>query len=308
MSTHTNKAVVSLLLLAPCIAAAAPTPVALEALGRQDFTGQGTFHRFGMLRQQEDTQSTVSEILSEFVSLQARANSMYFSSDNIFNTRSNAQSDAQFAEFLGASAKIQLGEGLTLDNRYDAAYFRHQDRANKGNDINTRTFRQLLSYETSVLDDQVSVNAPLFWQYTNVLDAANRNSLSRTHTYGTGLELTWLLSRQVLPTFAWNYFLSDPDVGDGKHKHDFNLGLTYIPIPGEKLFVSPSVQYSYEDFKNSNRVDRAWTPTLSVSWQPLGFLGVDAVVSYTDSSSNVVASEFDALTGTLFARLFWNWP
>lgn len=308
MSTHTNKAVVSLLLMAPCIVAAAPTTAALEALGRQDFTGQGTYHRFGMLRQQEDTQSSVSEALSEFVSVQVRANTMYFSSDNIFNTRTNAQSDAQLAEFLGASAKIELSGGFTLDNRFDAAYFRHQDRANKGNDINTRTFRQLLNYETSALNDQVSVNVPLFWQYTNVLDAANSNSLSRTQTYGTGLELTWLLSRQVLPTFAYNYFLSDPNVGDGKHKHDFNLGLTYIPIPGEKLFVSPSVQYSYEDFKGSGRVDQAWTPTLSVSWQPLDFLGIDAVVSYTDSGSNVAASEFNALTGTLFARLFWKWP
>jgi len=71
--------------------------------------------------------------------------------------------------------------------------------------------------------------------------------------------------------------------------------------------VIPSVQYSHEDFREGGRKDDAWTPTLTLSWSPLKFLAFDAVASYTDSSSNIKGSSFDAVTTTVFARLFLNW-
>jgi hypothetical protein len=279
---------------------------ALEALGRQDPTGQGTFHRIGLMRLQEGTVAVLGKI-TERVSGQVRANTMLFASDNIFNTPDGEVADEQLAQFLGASVKVTFLEELTLNTSYDFAFFRHSDDANSGSDFDTRTFRQQLGYETSILDGKVSVGIPLTWQHSQVFAAGENDALAKTWTYGSGVELTWFRSSRVLPTFSYNYFLSDPKVGAGKHKHDFNLGVTFIPLAGKRLFISPSVQYSHEDFKKSERMDDAWTPTLAVSWGPLSFFAVDAVASYTDSQSSNAAAEFEAITGTLFARLFWKW-
>jgi hypothetical protein len=296
----------ALVLASPLGLLAQPASSVLEAIGRQDPTGQGSFHRIGLLRQQEDSVSLLGKI-KERVSGQVRANTMLFASDNIFNTPDNPEADEQIAEFIGASVKVAFTDALKLDTRYDAAFFRHRDDKNSGNDFDTRTFRQQLAYDVSVLGGKGSVSVPLSWQFSEVFGAGDSDALARTWTYGSGLEFTWFKSARVLPTVSYNYFLSDPKVGNGKHKHDVNLGVTFIPLAGTKLFLTPSVQYSYEVFKGSDRTDQAWTPTLSASWEPLKFFAMDAVVSYTDSTSDVATAEFEAVAGTLFARLFWKW-
>lgn len=301
------KSFVALLFLAtPLGLMAQPSSAALEALARQDLTGQGTFHRIGLMRLQEDTAAVLGKI-QERLSGQVRANTMLFASDNIFNTPDAEVADEQLAEFVGASVKAKLSEALSLNTSYDFAFFRHNNDANNGSDFDTRTFRQQLGYETSILKGKVSVGIPLTWQHSQVFAAGESAALAKTWTYGTGVELTWFYSSRVLPTFSYNYFLTDPKVGAGKNKHDFNLGVTFIPLPGKRLFISPSLQYSHEDFKKSARTDDAWTPTISVSWGPLSFLAFDAVASYTDSESSNAAAEFEAFTSTLFARLFWKW-
>jgi hypothetical protein len=281
-------------------------PSVLEAIGRQDFTGQGTFHRIGMLRQQEESRGLLERV-RENLSVQARANTMFFFSDNIFNTPDNTVSDGQSAEFLGTSLRAEFSEQLRLNTALDAAFFRHHKGENSGNDFDTRSFRQQLSWERFIMNNKASIGLPLSWQYSEVYGAGSGNALAETWTYGSALELSWFPNSRVFPSASYNYSVSDPKNGSGKHKHDLNLGVTLIPFPGERLFIIPSVQYSYEEFKNSEREDQAWTPTLTVSWTPLRFFAIDAVTSYTESTSNEDSSEFDAVTGTLFARLFWNW-
>jgi hypothetical protein len=298
----------SILLLGfPLCAVAQPfSPSALEAIGRQDPTGSGTFHRIGMLREQENTVSRFEQ-LTEKLSGQVRANTMLFASDNIFNTPNNKESDSQLAEFIGTNVRVAFSDELKLNTSYDAAFFRHNKKANSGNDFDTSTFRQQLAYERFIFDNKASVGIPLSWQYSEVYRAGGGDPLARTWTYSSGVELSWFPNSRVFPSFSYNYFLSDPKAGAGKNKHDFNLGVTLIPFPGKRLYVIPSIQYSYEDFKKSGRTDKAWTPTLTTSWSPLTFFALDAVGSYTDSASNVGTAEFDAFTATLFARLFWNW-
>lgn len=278
----------------------------LEAIGRQDLTGQGTFHRIGLMRLQEETVAFLGEIKERF-SGRVRANTMLFASDNLFNTPDNEESGGQLAEFVGASAKFAFTGALKLNTSYDAAFFRHTDDENEESDFDTRTFRQQLNYELSFLDDKLSVDLPLSWQHSEVFAAGDSDALAKIWTYGAGVEVSWFPNSHVLPSFSYNYFLSDPKIGAGKHKHDFNVGVTFVPLTGTKLFITPSVQYSVEDFKESDREDTAWTPTLAVSWEPLKFFAIDAVGSYTDSDSSEEFARFDALTGTLFARLFWKW-
>jgi hypothetical protein len=289
-----------------CLSAQPFSSAELEAIGRQDLTGQGTFHRIGLMRLQEDTVAFLGEVKERF-SGQMRANTMLFASDNLFNTPDNEESGGQLAEFIGASARFAFTDALKLNTSYDAAFFRHTDDENEDSDFDTRTFRQQLSYERSFLDDKLSVDLPLSWQHSEVFAAGDSDALAKIWTYGTGVEISWFPNSYVLPSFSYDYFLSDPKVGAGKHKHDFNLGVTFVPLPGTKLFITPSVQYSHEEFKKSDRRDTAWTPTLAVSWEPLKFFAIDAVGSYTDSDSSEESARFDAITGTLFARLFWKW-
>jgi hypothetical protein len=300
------KYLLVLLLAFPLCVTAQPSAAALEAIGRQDPTGGGTFHRIGMLREQANTVARFEQ-LTEKLSGQVRANTMLFASDNIFNTPANEESDGQLAEFLGANVRVGFTEELKLNTSYDAAFFRHNKDANSGSDFDTSTFRQQLTYERFILDNKASVGVPLSWQYSEVFEAGGGDRLARTWTYSGGVELSWFPNSRVFPSFSYVYFWSDPQAGAGKHKHDFNLGVTLVPLAGKRFYIIPSVQYSYEDFKKSTRTDKAWTPTLTTSWSPLSFFAVDAVASYTDSASNDAAAEFDAFTGTLFARLFWNW-
>ena len=312
----------------PCTIMAAASenrlpPYLREAFLRQDPTGQGTFHRIGMLRENADavaaaektgeqettkaTDKSFIEALSDITTFQIRGNTMYFGSDNILNTRDNPVSDHQIAEFLGASMNFSFNENWKLNNSFDQAFFRHGKKENEENDFNTTTFRSSLSYDRLILDNSAIVTIPLTIQYSSLHNEESGDRILDTVSYSSGFDLAFFPKPWLIPTFSYVYTFQKPDVGSDKHKHDFNLGVTFIPFTGEKFFVIPSVQFSHEDFTDGQRNDQAWTPTYTMSWQPLDFLAFDAVASYTDSRSNQSENSFDALTGTLFARLFWNW-
>ena len=93
-------------------AQAPPRTALIESYRRQDPTGRGSFHRFGMFRELENslaaeaglaTEPTQEEkagwkqSLGEILSMQFRANSMFFASDNIFNTEEDEITDTQLA-------------------------------------------------------------------------------------------------------------------------------------------------------------------------------------------------------------------
>lgn len=317
------------LLVAPLAGAADPPRLSLiESYRRQDPTGRGSFHRFGLFRELDNSQSLAAEAglepepteqekagwaqsLSKMLSMQFRAHSMLFASDNIFNTEQDAQSDSQFAQFVGVSLDAQLSEHWKLGNSFDQAWFLHGKSENSGSDFVTSTFRQALSYDRYLFNNKVGLTVPLSWQFSRLSNRSTGNRTLDTWSYGAATEFSWFLSEKVIPTFSYQYSFQDSGSPQGpvsdKHKHDLNLGLTLIPIPDVRFYVIPSVQYSHEHFSQAERRDNAWTPTLTLSWQPLGFLAVDAVASHTDSQSTLRNSSFDALTGTLFVRLFYNW-
>lgn len=301
----------------------------IESYRRQDSTGQGSFHRNGLFRELENSNSLAAQAgldaeptqaekagwtqsLGEVLSMQFRANSMFFASDNIFNTEEDEITDTQFAQFVGVSLDAQFNERWKLANSFDQAWFLHGKAQNSANDFITSTFRQALSYERLLLNDKVSMTIPLSWQFSRLFNRSTGDRTLDSWTYGVATEFSWFLKSWFIPTFSYQYSYIDSGspqgfVGD-KHKHDFNLGLTFIPFEGKRFFVIPSVQYAHEQFIDAaGRRDNAWTPTLTVSWQPLDFLAVDAVGSYTDSDSTLAGSNFDALTSTLFVRLFYNW-
>lgn len=298
----------------------------IESYRRQDATGQGSFHRRGLFREMENSLAAQagltpapSEVekpawrqsLGEILSVQFRANSMLFSSDNIFNTEEDEQTDTQFAQFVGVSLDAQFNDHWKLTNSYDHAWFIHGKAENSANDFITSTFRQALNYERLLFNDKVSLTVPLSWQFSRLFNRSTGARTLDTYTYGLATEFSWFLKSWLIPTFSYQYSYNDSGSPLGpvpdKHKHDFNLGFTFIPFEGKKFFMIPSVQYSNEQFIGTVRRDNAWTPTLTMSWQPLDFLAVDAVGSYTDSDSTLTGSNFDALTGTLFVRLFFNW-
>lgn len=298
----------------------------IESYRRQDATGQGTFHRRGMLRETEHTlaaqagltqgpseveRAAWTQSIGEILSMQFRANSMLFASDNIFNTEEDEITDTQFAQFIGISLDAQFNEHWKLTNSYDHAWFIHGKAENSANDFITSTFRQALSYERLLFNDKVSLTVPLSWQFSRLFNRSTGNRTLDTYTYGLATEFSWFLKSWLIPTFSYQYSYNDSGSPVGavpdKHKHDFNLGFLFIPFEGKKLFMIPSVQYSHEQFFGTVRHDNAWTPTLTMSWQPLDYLAIDAVGSYTDSDSTLSGSNFDALTGTLFVRLFFNW-
>lgn len=307
-------------------AQAPPRLSVIESYRRQDATGQGSFHRRGLFRELDNSlsaaaglnnepsptdQSRWTQSLGEVLSMQFRANSMLFSSDNIFNTEEDEQTDTQFAQFLGVSLDAQFNEHWKLTNSYDHAWFIHGKAENSANDFITSTFRQALSYERFLFNDKVNLTVPLSWQFSRLFNRSTGARTLDTYTYGLATEFSWFLKSWLIPTLSYQYSYNDSGSPLGpvpdKHKHDFNLGMTFIPLEGKKLFIIPSVQYSHEQFFGTVRRDNAWTPTLTVSWQPLDYLAVDAVGSYTDSDSTLTGSNFDALTGTLFLRLFFNW-
>ena len=92
-----------------------------------------------------------------------------------------------------------------------------------------------------------------------------------------------------------------------KHKHNFNLGLTFVPFKGQKFYLTPSMQYSIEQFIHVVRTDRIWTPTMTATWQPLKYLAFDVIGSYTNSISTQDGSSYKVYTGSVYARLFFDW-
>lgn len=300
----------------------------LESYRRQDATGRGSFHRRGMFRELENSNTLAAEsgvlaqpssgeqfnwtqTFGEIFSMQFRANSMFFASDNIFNTEEDEETDTQFAQFLGASLNAQFNDHWKMENTFDQAWFLHGKAEHSANDFITSTFRQALSYERLLFNDKVSLTVPLSWQFSRLFNRSTGNRTLDTWIYGVATEFSWFLKPWLIPTFSYQYSYNDSNSPQGfvadKHKHDFNLGLTFIPFEGKQFFIIPSVQYTHEQFIGVTRRDNAWTPTLTVSWQPLDFLAVDAVGSYTDSDSSLQGSNFDALTHTVFLRLFFDW-
>lgn len=304
----------------------APRVNVIESYRRQDPTGLGSFHRSGLFRELGNSLSAAAgerepteaekkgwyQSFGDVLSMQFRANTMFFASDNIFNTEEDEISDTQLAQFVGVSIDAQFNEHWKLANSFDQAWFWHGKGANSANDFFTSTVRQQLNYERLLFNDKVSMTIPLSWQFSRLYNRSTGNRTLDTFSYGAATEFSWFLKSWMIPTFAYQYSYQDSGSPAGpvadKHKHDFNLGLTLIPFEGKRFYIIPSVQYSHEDFIDAGgRRDNAWTPTLTVSWQPLDFLAVDAVGSYTDSDSTLAGSNFDALTGTVFLRLFYNW-
>lgn len=288
-----------------CAVIGAPPSSVLQAQLRQDPTGEGSFHRLGMFRQLGQSTDYLEKI-TEALEFQPHANTMYFATDNIFNTPADTESGTQLAEFLGASLKANFTDQLNLNTSYDYSFFRYQRDEQASNDFDTSTVRQQLNYEIMPLET-LSVGTPLSWQYSRVAPPGGGDAFAKTWTFGASLELNWYPASWAFPSFSYNYFTTDPEAGSGKNKHDLNLGVTFRPIRDTKLYVIPSVQYTIEDFKSSSRQDDSWTPTMTVSWTPLDFLAIDAVVSYTDSRSTDDESEFNAWSETLFVRLFKRW-
>lgn len=320
----------SLIVLGTGVASAqlAPRINIIESYRRQDPTGLGTFHRLGLFRELNNSNSLAAaagerepteaekkgwyQSYGEVFSMQFRANTMFFASDNIFNTEEDEITDTQLAQFLGVSLDAQFNENWKLTNSFDQAWFWHGKGANSANDFFTSTVRQALSYERLLFNDKVSLTVPLSWQFSRLYNRSTGNRTLDSYTYGLATEFSWFLKSWLIPTFSYQYSYIDSGSPTGfvadKHKHDLNLGFTFIPFEGKKFFVIPSVQYTNEQFTDAGgRRDNAWTPTLTMSWQPLDYLAVDAVGSYTDSDSTIAGSNFDALTGTVFVRLFYNW-
>ncbi len=327
---------------------------AIESYRRQDWTGKGTYHRLGLIREQdravealqqeqqtldEDFQPAEAELsatglsstvtasdgkksvfepeaakgffntLNEYVSLQGRANSMFFGSSNILNTETDPIQAGQFAQFLGASIDLAF-QDWKLATSYDYAWFRFYDGRLADGDFNTSTIRQALSYERFFFNNKMSFTIQPSWQYTSLVNRASGEQFFQQWTYGLGNEFAFFPTSWMIPTFSYNFSYLDADVPlaiADKYKNDFNLGVTFIPFKDFRLFISPSVQFSAESNVGIKRVDTSWTPTLAVTVQPLSWLAADFVGSYTDSDSTLDGASFTALTGTILVRAFYRW-
>jgi hypothetical protein len=356
LSSSWNRAVF-LVLASLSVANAQLTPQqsAVESYRRQDWTGKGTYHRLGLIREQDraveglereeqtaevvasETDAALSATgltstvaadagkksiapedvasegflasLKEYVSLQGRANSMFFGSTNILNTETDPIQGGQFAQFVGASIDLTFRE-WKLSTSYDYAWFRFYDRALSDGDFNTSTIRQALSWEKFFFDNKASYTFQPNWQYSSLVNRASGEQFFQQWTYGLNNEFAFFPFPWLIPTFSYNFSYLDADVPlavADKFKHDFNLGVTIIPIKDFRLFISPSVQFSAESNVGINRVDTSWTPTLAVTIQPLSWLAADFVGSYTDSRSSFDGASFTALTGTILVRAFYRW-
>jgi hypothetical protein len=304
-------------------AATPPDPqVAVDSYRRQDWTGKGTYHRLGLFREQENAlgqyavtgeeavvqeplaSPSVIQRLSDYVSVEGHANTMLFRSDNIFNTEQNAIEESQYAEFLGASLDISK-DRFKLTTGFDQSWFRFDDLTD--NDFDISTVRQGLSYEQYLFDNRAGITLTPSWQYSELRNRPTDDVILDQWTYALNNELAIFPAPWLVGTLSYDLSYleaSAPGGASDKFKHDFNAGITLIPIEDVKFYVSPSVQYSHEEFEDSNRRDDAWTPTLSITYQPFKCLAVDAVGSYTDSRSNADGADFQAWAGTLFLRLF----
>ncbi len=249
------------------------------------------------------------EKLSDVLSMQFRTSSMFSVTNNVFNTQEDAQSDTQYAQYAGISLDADFNEHWTLSNAFDESWFYYGRAANASQDFTSSTFTQMLSYDRIYLNKKLDVNLPLSWSFTRLFDRATGARTLDTYTYRAATEFTWLLRPWVNPVWSYEYFYqtagSPTDFVPDKHKHNFNLGVTFTPFKG--LSITPSVQYSIEQFIHVIRTDKIWTPAMTATWQPLKHLAFDVIGSYTKSASTQDDSSYKVFSATVFARLFFDW-
>ncbi len=305
----------------------------IDSYRRQDWTGSGPYHRPGMYREQRDAVRQYKQLatagqkpredtdpnsepeaseppswlkeLREHVSFEGHGNVQYFRSDNIFNTETAPVTDTQWGYFVGAGVDLNLG-AFQLATTYDQSWYRYDHY--RGADYNVGSVRQGLGYGHPFLDGAVGVNLTPYWQYSELRNAQTGVRFCEQLSYGMNNQIAWYPTRWLIATFSYNFAFEEAQGSEApdKLRQDFNLGCTLIPIKGVNLYFSPSVQFSHEAVQGGSRRDNSWTPTASLTYQPLSFLAVDASVSYTDSQSNTQGDSFNALAGTVFVRLFWN--
>jgi hypothetical protein len=275
-------------------------------------------HRSGMAGDQEDDQSIAAsagmgwyEKLSQVLSMQFRTSSMFSVTNNVFNTQQDAQSDTQYAQYAGISLDADFNEHWKLSNTFDESWFYYGRAENAAEDFISSTFQQMLSYDRTFLDKKLDMNLPLSWEFSRLFNRATGARTLDSYTYRAAAEFSWLCRPWLTPAWSYEYFYQDSgsptDFVPDKHKHNFNLGVTFTPLKGQKLYLTPSMQYSIEQFIHVVRTDKIWTPTMTITWQPLKHLAFDAIGSYTTSASTQNDSSYKVLSGTVFARLFFDW-
>ena len=266
----------------------------------------------------EDDQSIASaagmgwyEKLSQILSMQFRTSSMFSVTNNVFNTQEDAQSDTQYAQFAGISLDADFNEHWTLSNTFDESWFYYGRADNATEDFISSTFSQMLSYDRTFFDKKLDMNLPLSWSFSRLFNRATGARTLDTYTYRAAAEFSWLCRPWFTPSWSYEYYYMDngspTDFVPNKHKHNLNLGATFTPFKGRKFYIIPSLQYSIEKFIHVVRTDKIWTPSLTVTWQPLKFLAFDVIGSYTKSASTQDDSSYRVFSGTVFARLFFDW-
>jgi hypothetical protein len=281
---------------------------------------RGTHERLGTLGDAAENQSISAAVgeskswyerLSDILSMQFRTSSMYSLSNNVFNTQEDAQTDSQYAQVAGVSLDAAFNEHWTFSNTFDQSWFYYGRADNATQDFISSTFGQMLSYDRTFFDKKLDVNLPLSWEFSRLFNRATGARTLDTYTYRAATEFTWLCSPWFTPAWSYEYLYQDngspTDFVPNKHKHNFNLGLTFVPFKGHKFYLTPSMQYSIEQFIHVVRTDRIWTPTVTATWQPLKYLAFDVIGSYTNSISSQDGSSYKVFTGTLYARLFFDW-
>ena len=295
----------------------------IESFRRQLLRGRGYYQRLGMVGELESQSIAAAtgespskfgewyQTLSEVLSMQFRANTMFFASDNIFNTQEDKVRDTQYAQFAGVSLDAQFNKHWSFSNSYDEAWFYYGKADNAVNHYTSSTFAQTLTYERQLFHNKATLTLPFSWGFTRLFDRATGAHTLDTYTYAGSVDLSWLLKDWCIPDFSYMYNYMDSGSTTGpvpdKHRHIFNLGITFVPLKGRKFYLTPSLQYYQEQFIGVDRKDNAWSPTMTVSWQPLKNLAFDVIGNYTDSKSTLEDSGYKVLNGTLFMRLFFDW-
>lgn len=250
-------------------------------------------------------------VLSRVLSMQLRTGSMFSTSSNIFNTQDDVQSDTQYAQFAGISLDAQFDEHWSLSNAFDEAWYYYGRAENASQDFISSTFTQMLSYEHAFFDKKLDVNLPLSWSFSRLFDRTTGARTLDAYTYRAAAEFSWLIRPWIIPAWSYEYFYqssgSPTDFVPNKHKHNLNLGVTFTPFKGRKFSLTPSVQYSVEQFIHVVRTDKIWTPALAATWQPLKHLAFDVISSYTRSASTQDGSSYRVFSNTVFMRVFFDW-
>lgn len=306
-----------LLLVLPCAARAATRTKRSNIIqSRLRLLPRVSFQRSASDQENDQSISAAAglgwyEQLSRILSMQFRTSSMFSVTNNVFNTQDDRQTDTQYAQFAGISLDAQFNDHWTLSNTFDESWFYYGRADNATEDFISSTFGQMLSYERTFFDKKLDVNLPLSWSFSRLFNRATGARTLDTYTYRAAAEFSWLFRPWLTPSWSYEYFYQDngspTDFVPNKHKHNLNLGLTFTPFKGQKFYVTPSMQYSIEQFIHVVRTDKIWTPTLTMTWQPLKYLAFDVIGSCTNSISNQDGSSYKVFSGTVFARLFFDW-